>query len=152
MASSRRSRAGGTPEMYEPSAAKHAGNGFKDEETRPDDAPSISLNRSRARDRFQRAARSATAMLHATEPARRKGLLADRKEAELEALVEQKLERGDLAPLVRPHCCSCIPRCTGAAMQAASQSVSIQYWWHPTACLAFLSVCCSRSRIALTIP
>lgn len=87
--------------MYEPGAANHNGNGFQEEEGRQDDAPSISLNRSRARDRFQRAARSATAMLNATDPARRKGLLADRKEAELEALVEQKLERGDLAPLVR---------------------------------------------------
>ena len=111
MASSRRSRQSGTPEMYEPGAAKRAGNDLKDEEDVQDDAPSVSLNRSRARDRFQRVARSATAMLHATEPARRKGLLADRKEAELEALVEQKLERGDLAPLVSSCCCPCTQHC-----------------------------------------
>eukprot|EP00892_Ulva_mutabilis_P001277 jgi/Ulvmu1/1114/UM106_0031.1 len=101
MASSVRSRSSGVQEMYEPRAAKRAGNGIHEDEDKQDDAPSISLNRTRARDRFQRAARSATAMLNATDPGRRKGLLADRKEAELEALVEQKLERGDLAPLVR---------------------------------------------------
>jgi hypothetical protein len=59
------------------------------------------LRNARARDRFKRSAWGTSTMVGFTQPRHRKGLNMSPKEAELEALAESKLERGDLAPLVR---------------------------------------------------
>jgi hypothetical protein len=63
-------------------------------------APSVMLREARARQRMKKAVWSAGTMVAATAPKARKGLNLNPKEAELEALAESKLERGDLAPLV----------------------------------------------------
>lgn len=63
-------------------------------------APSVMLRQARARDRLKKAVWSAGTMVSATAPKARKGLNLNAKEAELEAIAEAKLERGDLAPLV----------------------------------------------------
>lgn len=64
-------------------------------------APSVMLRQARARDRMKKAVWSTNVMVGSTAAKVRKGLTLSAKEAELEALAESKLERGDLAPLVR---------------------------------------------------
>ena len=49
---------------------------------------------------MKKAVWSTNMMVGSTAPKVRKGLNLNPKEAELEALAESKLERGDLAPLV----------------------------------------------------
>lgn len=68
-------------------------------------APSVMLRQARARERLKKAVWSAGTMVSSMAPKTRKGLNISPKEAELEALAESKLERGDLAPLVRSASC-----------------------------------------------